>query len=103
MVDCEHRSRPDGSRSSASFHRIGVQARRVVAVGVAGGDHQQPEANDVGNRGTAPPGSRGSSMQAARRSATFQSLLDLAQNQQSTVGRQPATVKAGDNLFALDR
>ena len=33
----------------------------------------------------------------------FEPLLDLAQNQQTAVGRQPATVEAGANLFALDR
>jgi hypothetical protein len=33
----------------------------------------------------------------------FEPVLDLAQNQQTTVGRQPAAVKAGDNLFAGDR
>ena len=29
--------------------------------------------------------------------------LDLAQDQQTAVGRQPAAVEPGDNLFALDR
>jgi hypothetical protein len=29
--------------------------------------------------------------------------LDLAQNQQTAVGRQAAAVEPGDNLFALDR
>jgi hypothetical protein len=32
-----------------------------------------------------------------------QPALDLAQNQQPSVGRQPATVEAGDDLFAGDR
>jgi hypothetical protein len=32
----------------------------------------------------------------------FEPLLDLAQNQQTAVGRQ-AAIEAGDNLFALDR
>ena len=33
----------------------------------------------------------------------FEPALDLAQDQQTAVGRQPATVEAGDNLFALNR
>jgi hypothetical protein len=33
----------------------------------------------------------------------FEPLLDLAQNQQTTVGRQPPAVEAGDNLLALNR
>jgi hypothetical protein len=31
------------------------------------------------------------------------SAMDLAQDQQTAVGRQPATVEAGDNLLALNR
>ena len=32
-----------------------------------------------------------------------QPLLDLAQNQQTTIGRQPAAVEAGNDRLALDR
>src|ERR1700716_1284415 len=42
MVDCEHSSRSDGE------YRIDAKTVGVVAVLVAGGDHQEAEADDVG-------------------------------------------------------
>ena len=83
--------------------RIGAQADSVVAVLVAGGDHQEAEADDVGDR-----------MQGTARITRIvdaggqplgdvQPLLDLAQNQQTAVGRQPAAVEAGNDRLALDR
>ena len=33
----------------------------------------------------------------------FEPLLDLAQEQQTAVGRQAAAVEPGDNPFAVDR
>ena len=40
--------------------------------------------------------------QAARRSATL-SRCSIAQNEQTSVGRQPAAVETGDELFAGNR
>ena len=81
-------------RESRDLGRL--EARRVVAVGVAGGDHQQPEANTSATVCTVPPGARGSSDAGGKAVGHFQSLLDLTQDQQPTVGREPAPVKAGD-------
>jgi hypothetical protein len=49
MVNCEHRSSPEGKRSSASLN-IGSPAQRVgvVAVLIAGGDHQHAKPDDFG-------------------------------------------------------
>ena len=84
-------------------HRIGAQAGRVVAVLVAGGDHQQPEADDVGNRVHGAAGITRIVDAGGETVGHFEPLLDLAQDQQAAVGRQLPAVKAGDNLFALDR
>ena len=49
MVDCEHRSRSDGRRSSASLNS-GSMRRPVASLpsSAASHDHQQPEADDIG-------------------------------------------------------
>ena len=47
MVDCEHRSRPDGSRSSAILNTGSTRQLVVRTIFVARRDHQQSEADDV--------------------------------------------------------
>ena len=83
--------------------RIDAQAGRVVAVFVASRDHQQPEADDIGQ---CVHGAVGITRILDARGQTVgdrEPALDLTQNQQTAVGRQPATVEAGDNLLALNR
>ncbi len=83
--------------------RIGAQAGRIVAVLVAGRDHQHSEADDVGDRMHGAGGIARIVDASGETVGDFEPLLDLAQNQQTAVGRQPAAVEPGDNLFALDR
>jgi len=84
-------------------HRVRAQPVRVVAVLVAGRDHQQAEADDlvepmhdalrfarVPDAGRQPSGD-------------VEAPLHLAQHQQPTVGREMAAVEAGDHGFAADR
>jgi hypothetical protein len=83
--------------------RIGAQAGGVVAVLVAGGDHQEPEADDVGERMHGAAGITRIVDAGGQTLGHLKPLLDLAQDQQTAVGRQPAAVEPGDNLLALDR
>ena len=104
MVDCEHRSRSDGSAFERQLEqRIAAQAGRVVAVLVAGGDHQHPEADDVGDRMHGAAGITRIVDAGGETVGDFEPALDLAQNQQTAVGRQPAAVEPGDDLFAGNR
>jgi len=84
-------------------HRIGAQAGRVVAVLVAGGDHQQPEADDVGQwmNGAARIARIGDA--GGETVGDPEPALDLAQNQQTTIGGQAAAVEAGDHFFSGNR
>ena len=79
--------------------RIGAQAGRVVAVLVAGGDHQQPEADDVGDRMHGAAGITRIVDAGGETVGDFEPPLDLAQNQQTAVGRQPAAVEPGNDLL----
>ena len=104
MVDCEHRSRSDGSAFERQLEqRIDAQAGRVVAVLVAGGDHQHPEADDVGERMHGAAGITRIVDAGGQTVGDFEPALDLAQNQQTAVGGQPAAVEPGDDLFAGNR
>ena len=81
-------------------YRIAAKTVGVVAVLVAGRDHQQAEADDVGE----------SVRDLIRRARVLdagshtigdaQSLLDLAQNQDAAVRRQQATIEFGDDGLA---
>ena len=83
--------------------RIGAQAGRVVAVFVASRDHQQPEADDIGQCVHGAVGITRILDAGGQTVGHRKPALDLAQNQQTAVGRQPAAIEPGDNLFALDR
>ncbi len=84
-------------------HRMAVQAVGIAAVLAAGGDHQQAEAQHVGD-----------AVPHALRQARFidaggqalgdaEPLLDLAQHQHARVGGQLPTIEAGDDGLAGDR
>ena len=83
--------------------RIEAQAGRVVGVFVAGGDHQQPKADDVRERMHGAGGITRIVDAGGQTIGDRQPALDLAKNHQTTVGRQAAAVEAGDNVFAVDR
>ena len=82
-------------------HRIGAQCVGVVAVLVAGGDHQHAKPDDL----------RQAMHDLLRRSRVLQTAgqavgqtqpaFNLAQRQQAPFRGQPATVKTGDHGLAL--
>jgi hypothetical protein len=80
-------------------HRIEAQAGGVVGVFVPGRDHRQAEAMMSANVCTVLPGSRGSSMQAARRSAT-DNRRSIWRSTSSAIRRQSAAVEPSDDSFA---
>ena len=74
----------------------------VVAVLVAGRDHQQAKADDRVE--PVHDALRVAWVREARRQASghVEALLHLAQHRQATVGRQVAAVEAGDDGLAAD-
>jgi hypothetical protein len=104
MVDWEHRSRSDGHAFERHLeHRIGAQAGGVVAVLVARRDHQEPEADDVGERIHGTAGVSRIVDTGGETVGDREPALDLAQNQQTAVGRQAAAVEPGDHFFPGNR
>ena len=93
-------SRPSASLNSGSVRRT---VGGVVAVLVAGRDHQHPEADDIGDRMHGAGGITRIVDAGGQTIGDFEAALDLAQNQQTAVGRQPAAVEPGDDLFAGNR
>ena len=83
--------------------RIAAQAGGVVAVLVAGGDHQQPEADDVCERMHGAAGIARIVDAGGEAAGDFEPALDLAQHQQPAAGRQPAAIEPGGQLFAGNR
>jgi hypothetical protein len=82
--------------------RIVPQAAGIVAVLVPGGDHQQAEAQHVGEA-VSDPIRRAWIVDAS--GETFgqaEARLNLAQRQQAAVGGEGSTVEAGDDRLALD-
>ena len=79
------------------------QGGRIVAVLVAGRDHQHAEADDVGE--AVPDALRRSRVVEAAGQAIgdAEAALDLAQRQHAAVGGQPPAVEAGDQGLAADR
>ena len=84
-------------------YRINAKAVGVVAVLVAGRDHQQAEADDFGESvsdliwRTRIPDAVGQTIGHA------QSLLDFAQDQDTAVRRQQAAIEFRDHGLARDR
>jgi hypothetical protein len=84
-------------------HRIVAQRVGIVAVGVARGDHQQAETNDLG-RAVHDPLRRTRVFKTGRQPVGQpQPALNLAQGQQAAFRRQSAAVKAGDDRVAVNR
>ena len=83
--------------------RVVPQAVGVVAVLVAGGDHQHAEAQDVGE--AVPDPLRRARIVDAGGEAVgdAEPALDLAQRQQAAVGGELPAVEAGDERLAGDR
>src|ERR1700732_2565435 len=84
MVDCEHR-RSDGDRSSAILNIASTKTVGVVAVLVAGGDHQEAEADDVGESVRDLIRCALILDTASKTISDAQPLLDLAQHQGAAV------------------
>ena len=104
MVDCEHSSRSDGDKIERHLeHGIAAKTGGVVAVFVAGGDHQQPKTDDVGEavrdliRRTRVFDAGGQTIGDAK------ALFDLAQHQNAAVRRQQSAVEFSHNGLAGDR
>jgi hypothetical protein len=79
------------------------QAIRVVAVLVAGGDHQHAKAQDISD--AVPHALRRAWVVDAGGEALGQAepLLDLAQGQQTAIGGQLPAIEAGDQGLASGR
>jgi len=84
-------------------HRVRAQPVRVVAVLVAGCNHQQAEADDLVK--PMHDALRVARVHDAGRQASghVEASLHLAQHQQAAVGGKVATVETGDHGLAADR
>lgn len=84
-------------------HRVRAQPIRVVAVLVAGRDHQQAKADDLVE--PVHDALRVTRVPDARRQASghVEALLHLAQHQQAAIGAKVAAVETGDHGLAADR
>jgi hypothetical protein len=71
------------------------QGTGVVAVLVAGRDHQQAEADDLGQAVPDRLRRRGSSRQAAQAVGDAEAALDLAQRQHAAIGGQLTRRRSG--------
>ena len=79
------------------------QAGGIVAVLIAGGDHQQAEAQHV-CEAVLDPVRRARIVDAGGEApGDAEALLDLTQRQQAAIGREGAAVKAGDDRLACDQ
>ena len=83
--------------------RIVPQAVGIVAVLVAGGDHQQAETQDLGEA-VLDAFWRARIVDAGGETPRHaEARLDLTQRQQAAIGRERSTVEAGDDRLAGDR
>ena len=84
-------------------HRVVPQRVGVVAILVAGGDHQQAEAQDVGHLMLDPLGQAWVGDAGGQAPGQAEPALDLAQRQHAGIRGQRPTVEAGDEGLAQDR
>ena len=102
-VGCEQqRGRVGQAPVGELEQRIMAQAVSIVAVLIAGRDHQQAEAQHLGE---AMLDALGRTRIVDARSETFshaQARLDLAQRQQAAIGREGPSVEAGNDGLAGD-
>src|SRR5450631_3859774 len=103
IVDCEHSSRSDGDKSSAILN-IGSLRRELAScpssypAAIISKRKRRMSARLCVIRS----GARGSTMQAASRSAA-KALLDLAQQQNAAIGREQTAIEFGDDGLAGNR
>jgi hypothetical protein len=83
--------------------RITAQSVGVVAVLVAGGDHQQPEADNFGQAMIDPPGHPRVLKASGQALGDAKLLLDLAHGQDAAVRGQLTAVEPGDDRLSGDR
>ena len=83
--------------------RVMPQSVGVVAILVAGGDHQHPETQNVGNAVPDPLRQARVVDAGGKTFGNAEPLLDLTQDQHTGVGGDLAAVEAGDDGFAGDR
>ena len=83
--------------------RVVAQAVGVVAVLVAGRDHQHAEPQDVGNAVPDPLGQARIVDAGGQAFGNAEPLLDLAQDQHAGVGGELPAVEAGDDGLAGGR
>jgi hypothetical protein len=79
------------------------QAVGVVAVLVAGGDHQHPEAQNVGDAVHDTPRRAGIGHAGGQAIGDAEAAFDLAQRQHAGIRRELAAVETGDDGLAADR
>ena len=79
------------------------QAGGIVAVLIAGGDHQQAEAQHRCEAVPDPVRRARIDDAGGEAPGDAEVLLDLTQRHQAAIGREGAAVKAGDERLACDR
>ena len=104
MVDCEQQAGTVRQAVERQLERrIAAQAVGVVAVLVAGRDHEQAEADDLRQSMNDPPGRPGIFQARRKPVGNPKPLLDLPQAQHTGIRGQPSAIEAGDHGFAGDR
>src|SRR5271166_3411704 len=82
-------------------HRIASQTIGVVAVLVAGADHQEPKTNDIGQAVRDLTGIAGVCDAGGEPVGEAKPLLHLAQRQNAAIRRKQTAVKLGSSLFQV--
>src|SRR6266511_2991990 len=104
MVDCEHRSRPEGRHSSAilntgSMRRLVASLPSSYPAAIISSRKRMMSASVC----TVLPGIAPILDAGGQTLGNPKLALDLAHDQQTSVGRQAATVEPGDHFFPGNR
>jgi hypothetical protein len=100
IVDCEHNSRSMGERSRAILNMIAAQRIGVVAVLVAGADHQQSKTDDVRQAVRDLIGRARIDHAVGEPIGDPKPLFDFAQRQNPAIRRQQAAVEFDHDRLA---